>query len=107
MKVVDLDKLTREIKDWHQDIHDNEYNAHKFDFVFERIYEILADTKQLNSWVACNDELPRTGSKVFVKMLSGAAEIGYKKSDAWEINGIYYSESEVVAWQPLNLLADE
>ncbi|MBR2248563.1 MAG: hypothetical protein IJ880_16365 [Bacilli bacterium] len=36
-----LDKIRVEIKDWQTDIHDNEYDAEKHDFVFERIYEII------------------------------------------------------------------
>ena len=40
-KIKVLDKIKAEIKDWQTDIHDNEYNAEKHDFVFERIYEII------------------------------------------------------------------
>ena len=40
-----LDKIKAEIKDWQMDIHDNEYNAEKHDFVFERIYEIIDEYK--------------------------------------------------------------
>lgn len=36
-----LDKIRAEIKEWQTDIHDNEYDAENYDFVFERIYEIL------------------------------------------------------------------
>ena len=36
-----LDKIRAEIKEWQTDIHDNEYDAETYDFVFERIYEIL------------------------------------------------------------------
>lgn len=36
-----LDKVRAEITDWQIDIHDNEYDANKFDFVFERILEII------------------------------------------------------------------
>ena len=36
-----LDKIISEIKEWQADIHDNEYDAETYDFVFERIYEIL------------------------------------------------------------------
>lgn len=40
-----LNKIRAEIKDWQTDIHDNEYNAEKHDFVFERIYEIIDEYK--------------------------------------------------------------
>lgn len=33
-----LDKIKAEIEDWQTDIHDNEYDAEKYDFVFEPIY---------------------------------------------------------------------
>lgn len=36
-----LDKIRAEIKGWQVDIHDNEYDADKHDFVFERIFEII------------------------------------------------------------------
>lgn len=36
-----LDKIRTEIEGWQGDIHDNEYDADKYDFVFERIFEIL------------------------------------------------------------------
>ncbi len=36
-----LNKIRAEITDWQTDIHDNEYDAEKHDFVFERIYEII------------------------------------------------------------------
>lgn len=38
-----LDKVKTEIKNWQGDIHDNEYDADKFDFVFERLFEIIAE----------------------------------------------------------------
>ena len=34
----DLDKLRADIKGWQVDIHDNERDADKHDFVFERIF---------------------------------------------------------------------
>lgn len=34
-------KIKAEIRDWQTDIHDNEYDAEKYDFVFEPIYEII------------------------------------------------------------------
>lgn len=40
-RLIDANELIAEIKDWQQDIHDNEYDAEKYDFVFERIYEII------------------------------------------------------------------
>ena len=40
-----IDDFTGEIKDWQIDIQDNEYDAEKFDFVFERIYEIAEQLK--------------------------------------------------------------
>lgn len=40
-----LDKIRAEIKDWQVDIHDNEYDADKHDFVFERIFEIIDEYK--------------------------------------------------------------
>lgn len=36
-----LEEIEEEIREWQMDIHDNEYNAEGFDFVFDRIYEIL------------------------------------------------------------------
>lgn len=41
-----LDKIKAEITDWQNDIHDNEYDAEKHDFVFERIYEIIDEYKE-------------------------------------------------------------
>lgn len=47
-----LDKIRAEIKGWQVDIHDNEYDADKHDFVFERIFEIIdeykAESEELN-----------------------------------------------------------
>lgn len=43
-----LDKVRAEIKDWQTDIHDNEYDADKYDFVFERIFEIIDEYKAEN-----------------------------------------------------------
>ena len=40
-KIIKEDILKKEIRGWQGDIHDNEYDADKFDFVFERIYEII------------------------------------------------------------------
>ena len=40
-----IDKIRAEIKDWQTDIHDNEYDADKYDFVFERIFEIIDEYK--------------------------------------------------------------
>lgn len=40
-----LDKIRAEITDWQTDIHDNEYDAEIYDFVFERIYEIFDENK--------------------------------------------------------------
>lgn len=40
-----IDEFQKEIKDWQIDIQDNEYDADKFDFVFERIYEIAEQLK--------------------------------------------------------------
>lgn len=40
-----LDKIRAEITDWQNDIHDNEYDAEKHDFVFERIFEIFDENK--------------------------------------------------------------
>ena len=39
--LIDANGLVRDMKDWQGDIHDNEYDAKKYDFVFERIYEIV------------------------------------------------------------------
>ena len=40
-----IDEFAKEIKDWQIDIQDNEYDADKFGFVFERIYEIAEELK--------------------------------------------------------------
>ena len=40
-----IDKIRAEISDWQTDIHDNEHDAKTYDFVFERIYEILDEYK--------------------------------------------------------------
>lgn len=40
-----LDKVRAEITDWQTDIHDNEHDAESYDFVFERIYEIIDEYK--------------------------------------------------------------
>ena len=37
------EKAEKEIKGWQDDIHINEYDYQKYDFVFERIYEILKE----------------------------------------------------------------
>lgn len=41
-----IDEFAKEIRDWQGDIQDNEYDADKFDFVFERIYEIAEQLKE-------------------------------------------------------------
>lgn len=40
-----LDKIRAEIKGWQVDIHDNENDADKHDYVFERIFEIIDEYK--------------------------------------------------------------
>lgn len=40
-----LNKVKTEIKNWQGDIHDNIYDADEFDFVFERIFDIIAELK--------------------------------------------------------------
>lgn len=45
-KIQVLDKIRAEIKGWQVDIHDNENDADKHDFVFERIYEIFDEYKK-------------------------------------------------------------
>lgn len=40
-----VDEFVKEIRDWQGDIQDNEYDANKYDFVFERIYEIAEQLK--------------------------------------------------------------
>ena len=40
-----IDEFAEEIRDWQIDIQDNEYDADKFDFVFERIFEIAEQMK--------------------------------------------------------------
>ena len=40
-----FDKIRAEIMDWQTDIHYNEYDAASYDFVFERIYEIIDEHK--------------------------------------------------------------
>lgn len=44
-KIQVLDKIRAEIKGWQVDIHDNENDADKHDFVFERIFEIIDENK--------------------------------------------------------------
>lgn len=41
-----ITEFMREIRDWQIDIRDNERDADKFDFVFERIYEIAEEMKE-------------------------------------------------------------
>ena len=41
-----IDEFEKEIRDWQIDIQDNEYDANKFDFVFERIFEIAEQLKE-------------------------------------------------------------
>ena len=43
MRLIDADSFLKDIKGWQEDIQDNEYDANKFDFVFERIYEMLEE----------------------------------------------------------------
>ena len=40
-----IDEFAKEIRDWQIDIQDNEHDAAKFDFVFERIYEIAEEMR--------------------------------------------------------------
>ena len=40
-----IDDFAKEIRDWQIDIQDNEYDANKIDFVFERIFEIAEEIK--------------------------------------------------------------
>lgn len=51
-----IDKIRAEIKDWQTDIHDNEYDADKYDFVFERIFEIIDKYKKENEVSNGNDD---------------------------------------------------
>ena len=43
-----IDEFAREIRDWQIDIQDNERDADKFDFVFERIYEMAEQMKEVD-----------------------------------------------------------
>ena len=43
MRLIDADSFLKDIKGWQEDIQDNEYDANKFDFVFERIYEMFEE----------------------------------------------------------------
>ena len=40
-----IDEFAKEIRDWQIDIQDNEYDADKYDFIFERIFEIAEQLK--------------------------------------------------------------
>ena len=40
-----ISEFVKEIRDWQIDIQDNEHDADKFDFVFERIYEIAEEMR--------------------------------------------------------------
>ena len=42
-RLIDDANILKDIKDWQRDIHDNEPDAEKYDFVFERIYEMLEE----------------------------------------------------------------
>ena len=39
--VSDIEQIRTEIADWQTNIRNNEYNAEMYDFVFERIFEII------------------------------------------------------------------
>lgn len=41
-----ISDFQKEIRDWQIDIQDNEHDSDKYDFVFERIYEIADQLKE-------------------------------------------------------------
>ena len=120
-----IERIKKEIKDWQADIHDNEYNADKFDFVFDRILEIideeLAKEPQVPQWIPCSERLPEEtgyylcsvewyGTSTKELLISNGHEIQdrimllpYLESNKSFKEIENFSTYKVIAWQPLQL----
>lgn len=119
-QVIDEKKLIEEIKAWERDIYDNEYDAKKFDFVFERIYEILEEQPQcicsrrewyqkgyqdgLNAdkWIPCSERLPSEDGKYIMCTTKGSVYCAKYSKDKSTNYGFHTdSYTHIEAWQPL------
>lgn len=105
--MIDEKKLIKDIKDWQEDIHDNEYDANKFDFIFERIYEIFDEQPKISLENKTSDWFPvseKEPSKYGVYLVSG--HIHRKQKEHIRV-AEYFGKFEVAnnfvvtAWQPL------
>ena len=82
--MIDEKIVIEEIKDWQNDIHDNEHDASKFDFVFDRIYEIVKEQPKVNEWIPITEMLPEEDGEYLVyysqeidKSVGDECECGY------------------------------
>lgn len=55
--LISREIIMGEIRGWQEDIHDNEYDANRYDFVFDRIYEIIDEISTVDAVevVRCRD----------------------------------------------------
>ena len=106
--MIDEKKLIKDIKGWQEDIHDNEYDAKKYDFVFERIYEMAEEQPRVGEWISCTERLPEEGAVVLVSLEKDEdydwvrlVREGYYDEGYWfDTDGAHYG-FEVLAWMPL------
>ena len=121
--MIDEKKLIEDIKGWQEDIHDNEYDAIKYDFVFDRIYEMVEEQPKVDvpdanvgGWIPVSERLPSKEEcekyrRKFLVTVNAAdpttMEMKYvhttvrgKEVERWEWKDSI-SPWDVKAWQPL------
>lgn len=47
--LISREIIMGEIRGWQEDIHDNEYDANRYNFVFDRIYEIIDEISTVDA----------------------------------------------------------
>lgn len=116
--MIDEKKLIEDIKGWQEDIHDNEYDAIKYDFVFERIYEMVEEQPKVDvpdtnvgEWIPVSERLPENGCGVLVTVngkhnnitFVDALEIAeYDNTEGWIVEEyLQWTDPDVTAWMPL------
>ena len=100
--MIDERKLIEDIKGWQEDIHDNEYDAKKYDFVFERIYEMAEEQPRVGEWIPCGKEKPRGGENIAtVKWYDRTVEVVHAYYDGFDWITGCGKRAEVIAWMPL------
>lgn len=107
--MIDEKKLIKDIKGWQEDIHDNEYDAKKYDFVFERIYEMAEEQPRVGEWIPCSERLPEAEGEYLCSLYYAIPpyNLFHPENDIYihtisiqKFDGTSF-KSSVIAWMPL------